>query len=253
MTIKKCAALLNISLKLSLKYSLKLSLSLSLTLLSLVVVAQSDSAGYTKAETVSDNINTVLVEREKPADVRNIDTSKSLAAHKQVSDTPLVNTPLANTEGTNTHAIATNEKGELEGGADVKTDITTNINTDVKVDDKPQVGRHVMANMNAGSMIISLLMVLVLIILCAFVLKRFNLTTQGVSQLNIISSLSLGAKERVIVVQVGEQQLLLGVTSQHITLLDKLEEPIVSQGVKTSDLPKSVLAFLTPQAKKLST
>lgn len=113
----------------------------------------------------------------------------------------------------------------------------------------PEVGKHVMANMDAGSMIVSLLMVLVLIVFCAFVLKRFNLTTQGVSQLKTISSLSLGAKERVIVVQVGEQQLLLGVTAQNITLLDKLSKPLVEQSIQKSAVPNSVLSFLS--AKKM--
>jgi len=108
----------------------------------------------------------------------------------------------------------------------------------------PQVGKHVMANMNAGNMIISLLMVLALIIICAFVLKRFNFTQQGVSQLKVISSLSLGAKERVLVVQVGEQQLLLGVSAQQITLLDKLSEPLPEQVSSTSELPKNLLSFL---------
>lgn len=119
---------------------------------------------------------------------------------------------------------------------------------DSSVDNSPQVGKHVMANMNAGSMILSLLMVLVLIIICAFVLKRFNFAQQGVSQLRLITSLSLGTKERVMVVQVGEQQLLLGVTGGQITLLDKLSEPLTSQLSNTTDLPKNILSFLS--AKK---
>jgi len=113
----------------------------------------------------------------------------------------------------------------------------------------PEVGKHVMANMDAGSMILSLLMVLALIIICAFVLKRFNLTQQGVSQLRVVTSLSLGAKERVMVVQVGEQQLLLGVTAQKITLLEKLVEPLAEPAMNTAVLPKNVLSFLS--TKKL--
>lgn len=111
----------------------------------------------------------------------------------------------------------------------------------------PEVGKHVMANMDAGSMILSLLMVLALIIICAFVLKRFNLTQQSVSQLRVVTSLSLGAKERVMVVQVGEQQLLLGVSAQQITLLDKLAEPLTEPTINTADLPKNLLSFLSNQ------
>ncbi len=111
----------------------------------------------------------------------------------------------------------------------------------------PEVGKHVMSNMDAGSMIVSLLMVLVLIIICAFFLKRFNFAQQGTSQLKVVTSLSLGAKERVLVVQVGEQQLLLGVTAQQITLLDKLAEPLTEPTLNTADLPKNLLSFLSNQ------
>ena len=117
------------------------------------------------------------------------------------------------------------------------------------VEKTPEVGKHVMANMDAGSMILSLLMVLALIIICAFVLKRFNLAQQGVSQLKVITSLSLGSKERVVVIQAGEQQLLLGVTAQQVTLIERLAEPLASPGLNTAELPKNLLSFLT--AKKL--
>jgi len=117
-----------------------------------------------------------------------------------------------------------------------------------KAQNTPQVGKHVMANMDAGSMILSLLMVLALIVICALILKRFNLTQQGVSQLKVVTSLSLGAKERVVVVQAGEQQLLLGVTSQQVTLIERLAEPLVTQPLNSTELPKSLLSFLT--AKK---
>mgnify|MGYP005989621221 CR=1 FL=1 len=109
----------------------------------------------------------------------------------------------------------------------------------------PEVGKHVLANMNAGSMILSLLMVLALIVICAFVLKRFNLTQQGVSQLKVVTSLSLGAKERVVVIQAGEQQLLLGVTAQQVTLIERLEEPLATQTIKATELPKNLMSFLS--------
>ncbi|MBL4900001.1 MAG: flagellar biosynthetic protein FliO [Colwellia sp.] len=102
-----------------------------------------------------------------------------------------------------------------------------------------------MANTDVGSMILSLLMVLALIFISALILKRFNFTQKNTGQLKVIASLSLGVKERLIVVQVGEQQLVLGVTSQQITLIKSLEEPITSnQPENTSALTGNVLAFL---------
>jgi len=108
----------------------------------------------------------------------------------------------------------------------------------------PQVGKHVLANMDAGSMIMSLLMVLALIIISALVLKRFNLTQQGSSQLKVIASLSLGAKERVVVIQIGEQQLVLGVCPQQISLLQNLEKPIDVQAGKPLAVSTNILSFL---------
>jgi flagellar protein FliO/FliZ len=108
----------------------------------------------------------------------------------------------------------------------------------------PQVGKHVMANMDASSMILSLLMVLALIIISAMLLKRFNLTQQGSNQLSVVASLSLGTKERIMVVQVGEQQLVLGVCPQQISLLKDLETPIDTQLGKSVALSKNVLSFL---------
>jgi flagellar protein FliO/FliZ len=114
-------------------------------------------------------------------------------------------------------------------------------------EDTPQVGKHVMANMNASSMILSLLMVLVLIFICALILKRFNLVQQGVSELKMVASLPLGSKERVVVVQVGEQQFMLGVTSQQINLIETLPEPLLTKPKGSGDLPKSVLSLLSPK------
>jgi flagellar protein FliO/FliZ len=113
------------------------------------------------------------------------------------------------------------------------------------VNDTPQVGKHVMANMDAGSMILSLLMVLALIIVSAFILKRFNIAQQGTSRLSVVTNLSLGAKERVVVVQVGDKQLLLGVTAQQITLLDTLAEPLIESTTSATDVPLSIASFLS--------
>jgi flagellar biogenesis protein FliO len=88
------------------------------------------------------------------------------------------------------------------------------------VNQAPEVGKHVMANTDAGSMILSLLMVLALIGISAFVLKRFNVTQQHNGQLKVVAA-------------------------QQITLLKSLEEPINSNNAEnTSALAGNVLAFL---------
>ncbi len=126
-------------------------------------------------------------------------------------------------------------------------------NDSLATEKTPQVGKHVMANMDASSMILSLLMVLALIIISALVLKRFNLTQQNSNQLKVVASLSLGAKERVIVVQIGEQQLVLGVCPQQISLLNTLEIPIDIQAGKPLALSGNVLSFLQKNSIKANT
>ncbi len=44
--------------------------------------------------------------------------------------------------------------------------------------------------------------------------------------MRIISQLPVGQRERIAVVQVGEEQLVVGITSQNITLLKTLDKPL---------------------------
>jgi len=121
------------------------------------------------------------------------------------------------------------------------------------IEKTPEVGKHVMANMDASSMIMSLLMVLGLIIISALILKRFNLAQQSSNHMKVIASLSLGPKERVVVIQIGEQQLLLGVCPQQVSLLDHLKEPIDIQVAKPLALSGNILSFLQKNGMKTTT
>ncbi len=121
---------------------------------------------------------------------------------------------------------------------------------DVFNESTPQVGKHAMANIDAGSMILSLLMVLALIIISALLLKRFNIVQQGGSQLKVVDSLSLGAKERVVVIQAGKKQLMPGVTPSQVTLLESLDEPLPERSSHSTEMPSSVLKFLQKNQTK---
>lgn len=77
-----------------------------------------------------------------------------------------------------------------------------------------------------ASMLGGLILVLLLIFALAYLLRRFNLVPTTNSVLKTIAVTSLGQKERLVLVQVGEQQYLLGVSSQQVSLIDKLAEPI---------------------------
>ncbi len=72
---------------------------------------------------------------------------------------------------------------------------------------------------------LGLIFILILIMALAWFMKKMgysNLTGQG--QLKIIASLNLGQKEKIALIQVGKQQLLIGMTAQQINTLHVLDE-----------------------------
>ncbi|MCF7481151.1 flagellar biosynthetic protein FliO [Vibrio sp. J1-1] len=73
----------------------------------------------------------------------------------------------------------------------------------------------------------SLVLVIGVILLLAWLLKRMQGPTFGQQKgLKIVRQLPVGTKERIAVIQVGEEQFLVGITSQSIQTLAKLEKPL---------------------------
>lgn len=113
---------------------------------------------------------------------------------------------------------------------------------------EPEVGKHVAGNMDAASMILSLLMVLILIVISAYILKKFNVTNTQSDDIKIITSLHLSSKEKLLVVQVGEKQLLLGITAQQINVLDTLDEHIEPKKAVNQQVAASIQKLLKKQS-----
>ena len=75
--------------------------------------------------------------------------------------------------------------------------------------------------------LLSSLMVIGLILVLGLLLKKSQLVSaMGGGQMKVVASLPLGYKERLLVVKVGEQQLLLGVTPQQVNFLYRLDQPL---------------------------
>jgi flagellar protein FliO/FliZ len=75
--------------------------------------------------------------------------------------------------------------------------------------------------------LLGLLAVLAMIVGAAWLARRvggFNVGASGA--LRIIGGLSMGPRERVVLVQVGERQLLLGVAPGRVSTLHVLEQPL---------------------------
>jgi flagellar protein FliO/FliZ len=100
-------------------------------------------------------------------------------------------------------------------------------------------------------MLLGLVGILVVIFLLALLIKKvtgLNLVSQNIK---VIESQSLGAKEKLVIVEIQNQQYLLGVTSQAINQICQLETKIEKPESKVS-FDKMMQQFLNPLNAKNS-
>ncbi|WP_246590101.1 flagellar biosynthetic protein FliO [Marinobacterium ramblicola] len=79
-------------------------------------------------------------------------------------------------------------------------------------------------------LVLGLVAVIALILLLAWVVKRINVLPGQRSGMQVVAVLPLGQRERAVLVQVGEQQLLLGVGASQVTLLERFDTPVIEPG-----------------------
>jgi len=89
---------------------------------------------------------------------------------------------------------------------------------------------------------------LVLVFLCWFAvvyfLKRFNgVSAGGVHALRVIGSASVGQREKVVLLEVGGEQLLVGVAPGAVRTLHVLPEPLVNSDAGSGGAPSGSLDF----------
>jgi flagellar protein FliO/FliZ len=90
-----------------------------------------------------------------------------------------------------------------------------------------KVGQHAAAAPSMFGAVLALLAVLALIIGLGWLLKRMpGSGFRPAEGLRVVASLTVGAKERVVVVEVNGTQLLLGVTAGGINTLHQLPDPL---------------------------
>ncbi|WP_299074792.1 flagellar biosynthetic protein FliO [uncultured Paraglaciecola sp.] len=97
------------------------------------------------------------------------------------------------------------------------------------------------------SIFLSLLLVIGVVFMLAFIMRRFNVTQSGTSNLKVVASMMAGAKERVMVIEVAGEQHLLGITAHNInhlaTLSNLIEDPAASPaGEKFKDKLTQLMA-----------
>lgn len=120
------------------------------------------------------------------------------------------------------------------------------------------VGRPAVAPpdpVGAGGMaqvFLGLLLVIAMIVGVAWLMRRLgNFQTTANGALRVVGGLSMGPRERVVLVQVGEQQLLLGVAPGRVSTLHVLDKPLAltSTPGATHDTFATRLAGILKQGK----
>jgi flagellar protein FliO/FliZ len=97
------------------------------------------------------------------------------------------------------------------------------------------------------SVTLALLFIVALIFAVSWFMRRFG---QGVfsntAQMKVIATMPLGTRERIMLIDVGGQQLLLGVTATQINTLYVFTEPVVlaTNTAQTSDFSSKLMALL---------
>jgi len=93
-----------------------------------------------------------------------------------------------------------------------------------------------------GQIMVSLTLVLLIIFMGAWLLRRFGrFSSVADGKLSVLGAVSVGQRERIMLVQVGTEQLLIGVTSTRISTLHKLNSPIdLAEGEKPNESSHSL-------------
>lgn len=102
-------------------------------------------------------------------------------------------------------------------------------------------GRHL------ASVTLALLAIIALIFLLSWFVKRFG--QGGFAQnphMKVLSALPLGTRERIVLIEAGGQQLLLGITATSINTLHVFNEPVIvdSGRERSSDFSQKLMAIL---------
>ncbi len=92
---------------------------------------------------------------------------------------------------------------------------------------------------------LGLLVVLLVIVGAAWMLRRYGRFQSSASgSLKILGGLSIGPRERVVLLQVGEEQLLIGVAPGRVQALYHLETPIRLTPASSDESPNNLLGKL---------
>ena len=81
----------------------------------------------------------------------------------------------------------------------------------------------------------SFVVVILLLIGVLVLLRRFNgVSSQMSGNMRVVSSVGVGQRERVVLLQVGEEQILVGVGPGNVRKIHAFDEPVVEPSASTT-------------------
>ncbi len=93
---------------------------------------------------------------------------------------------------------------------------------------------------------LNLLLVLVAIVVLAWIFKRVQGVGQpAAGQLQVRATLPLGPRDRIVLLQVGDEQIVVGASSTGLRTLHVLERPLGDDAGEASDEPPTFRERLT--------
>ena len=98
---------------------------------------------------------------------------------------------------------------------------------------------------SVSQLLLGLLLVVSLIFALAWAFRRANFVPGQGGGMRVVASLALGARERAVLVQCGDKQLLLGVSQGSVTLLAQFDESVIDpQTAPSSDFANKLAQIL---------
>lgn len=97
-------------------------------------------------------------------------------------------------------------------------------------------------------MALGLVFVLLMIFGLSWLMRRMTGIQGSKAHIKILSAVNVGTKERAVLIEVGGEQLLLGVGSGQVSLLHKLSTPIKIQPANFSESLKKASVKLSKQS-----
>lgn len=157
-------------------------------------------------------------------------------------------------------SLASNIQPATTDAAEVTTEAIAATKTEAKAEpvtpfyqktDSQQGGAKTPPKIGSGGHLVNVALGLIAIIALIYALSQFvkrfgGGTFSGNSQLKILSSMPLGTRERIVLIDAGGQQLLLGITPTNINTLHVFTDPIVvdNKPEVQSDFSRKLMAIL---------